>query len=478
MFEIVAVMKSAIGAVIFGAVGIFALGCLVVAQSHLRKRMMAMIFPLIIFGIAAGAFLVQRDFTKEIEETFGAASDSALIIWFFRMMTAGLLGICLVRLISVSQSMGRRPREGRSLFFAFVFFYFTNVVLNNIFGTSPIFPSRFIPPVIIFIAMYYSRHQNPGTVIDATKVGLFLLVIGSCLLALVRPEIALQTGYDMSYIPGMTVRLWGLGSNPNSLGPLAIIFLLLIMYRPFRSRWLQRVSIAAGLAVLVLTQSKTAWVAGTVAFSIVWWTRNVSSPTSRRNRAYSYYSFRDLVGPILLNVAGLAWIALMALLIAYDREFALLDQKLQISSLTGRTDIWSAAIEAWKTNPLFGYGSSAWGPEFRKMIGIDAAVSAHSQYFQSLSEAGAIGLIGLLVYMGTLFRRSYAANRETRGLTLALFSMIFIRSISETPLDITNSFNGDFLVHLLLFRLALVRTHAPAALPYPQSQPQFQWSKA
>ncbi|HEV2609937.1 MAG TPA: O-antigen ligase family protein [Noviherbaspirillum sp.] len=477
MNEIISMLTAGVGALIFGIVGIFAFGWLLLVQKRLRRWTIAMIFPILIAAIGIGAILSGRDFTAEASDAVKTEVGSGMLVWFFRLTTIGILGICMARLVSVSQSLENRGREGRGLFFAFVFFYVTNLVINNILGTDPVFHDRYLPAIIIFTAIYFSRGQDRNTAVDATKVGLLFFMVGSCALAVVKPNLALQTGYDMGYLPGLNIRLWGIGSNPNSLGPLAVIFLLLLTFRPFRMRWLQILAIGAGLVTLVLTQSKTAWIAALIAFFIVWWTRSISSPANPRQRNISYYSPRNFAAPMVVCLMALGLIFVYGILMAFDQEVAVIDRDLQVSSLTGRTQIWEAAIGAWQTNPLFGYGSNVWGPEFRKSIGIDAALSAHSQFMQSLSEAGLVGLLGLLIYMTALFARAYTTNAETRGMSLALFSIVFVRSISETPLDLTNIFGADFLIHLLLFRVVLVHTYAPVRVPQPQLQPQLQWSK-
>jgi O-antigen ligase len=146
-----------------------------------------------------------------------------------------------------------------------------------------------------------------------------------------------------------------------------------------------------------------------------------------------------------------------------------------VATLTGRTYIWTVALEAWAKNPIFGYGSSIWDPQFRQMIDMEYAYHAHNQLLQTLSVAGIVGLIGLLVYVAMLFKYSLAANKETRGLSLALFAMLMIRSFTEAPFDLSGIFTGEFIMHLLLFRLVLARSPQPYVVYYPQARPRLGW---
>src|SRR6478672_8250218 len=168
---------TGIGALIFGIVGIIGFGWLLTVQRRLRAWTTALVFPIIIFGIAAGAVLSGRNFMAEAADVFAATTGSPTVIWFFRLTTIGILGICLARLLSASPSLEHRGRAGRALFFAFLFYYVTNLVLNNILGTDPVFHDRFLPAVIMFTAMYFSRGQDRMSAINAAKWGLFLFII-------------------------------------------------------------------------------------------------------------------------------------------------------------------------------------------------------------------------------------------------------------------------------------------------------------
>lgn len=474
--ELFSMLAALGGAALLGVLCMIALGWFIDIQKHFQKWLMPLIFPILIVAMCVGALLSGRNVTYADLEPILTGEESAVLTWFFRLTTAFIFGICLARFVSVSQTHSHRSREGRTLFLAFLLYYLTNVVLNNIFGDNPAFYERFVSAAIVFVAFYFSRNQDRYYAIQTTKCGLLLMIAGSCIAALAMPSIAVQQNYE-GYLPGTGIRLWGLATNPNSIGPLSVLFLLLLAHQPFRRRWLQYAAIALGLTTLLLAQSKTAWGAALLAFSIVYWARAVQMPAAP-GRMRAPHSLRNFAAPMLACAAGLLLIAGFAFFTAYEQQFTAIANERQLTTLTGRTEIWSVAIDAWKSNPLFGHGSSIWGEEFRKRIGMDFAVSAHSQFMQSLSEAGTIGFVALIVYFFLLWRASVAANVPTRGLSLAIFSLIFVRAITETPLDLTTIFNGEFLMHLLLFRLVLVKGVEPRAVPYPQMQAeqQLRWS--
>jgi len=444
------------GAIVLCGVSILALGAFVGINRHFKKWMLALVNPLILVIMAAGTVLSKRDITNaEFEIATAGGDESAALIWLLRLATLTVVGICLACFISASQRRESQPRQGRALLLAFLFFYFTNSLLNDIFGLKPAFDQKLIYPTLVFIAAYLNRKQDFTPMIDASKWGLLLFILASCAAIVLFPQAAVQQNYSGG-LPSVHIRLWGLGSNPNSTGPLALALLLLQAYRPFRSRVLQTIGYGAGFFVLVMAQSKTAWIAALIAFPTLWWGNMLYGAAPGAHSRDSAYSIRHFARPILACLIGLGGIVALSYITIHDPLTSLAHDE-QVTSLTGRTDIWAAAIETWKQSPLFGYGSSIWDVDFRRMVGMDYAYNAHNQLLQSLSMAGILGLLGLLIYCFLLLRYAYAANTATRGLSLALFFAIFARFFTEVPLNMSSIFSGEFVTHLLLFSVVLTK---------------------
>lgn len=121
-------------------------------------------------------------------------------------------------------------------------------------------------------------------------------------------------------------------------------------------------------------------------------------------------------------------------------------------SLTGRNLIWEVAVQEWQRNPLFGAGLQLWTDSFRMQIGLSGAVHAHSQFFQSLSTAGIVGVVGLIFYAIVLMRCSLITAKASEGLAPALFVLLLIRSISEVPMSMIG-YGTEQLTHLLLLMI-------------------------
>ena len=130
-----------------------------------------------------------------------------------------------------------------------------------------------------------------------------------------------------------------------------------------------------------------------------------------------------------------------------------------ISTLTGRSTVWLVALQVFGDSPIFGYGLQAWGPEHRAAIGLPFAFHAHNQLLQSLSVAGAVGGLSLLVYFAALIKAAWRAAPRTGGVSLGLLLFVAIRCVGEAPLELTGLFIGEFVTHFLLFVLLV---HEPA----------------
>ena len=454
---------------------LFALGVLIAMQRRYRERMLGLVPLIVLAATGLGAVMSGRDITSAEFDTMSTiGADTGAMTWMLRFATAAVLGICVARLISVSQGHEARVRTGFGLYAGLLLFYITNIVINNLLGTKPVFDQRTIYPVVVFTAVYFSRNRDQGYLIDGAKLGLLLFLLGSCAIAVLMPSIAVQADYD-GVLKALNIRLWGLGSNPNSIGPLALLYMLLLAHRPYRHRLLQWLGMGLSLLVLLLAQSKTAWLATALVFGILWWGRLKARPTRPNANGYP---MRRFAGPLLISDIGFA--AMIGTIVAeeYSSYLMSLANQEQVTTLTGRTAIWDVAIKTWEGNPIFGYGSSMWDPAFREAIGMNFAFHAHNQFLQALSVAGIVGMIGLLVYLFLLARYSYQANRATRGLSMALFSMIFLRFFTEAPLDMTSIFSGEFVTHLLLFALILTKGRQSVAAAAPMNtyeMHQLQW---
>jgi hypothetical protein len=379
--------------------------------------------------------------TAALDSQGGPLQDNVL-----RAFTFMLLGLPLVQIIH--SRYARNPEPRGVLFWGFLIFFVGNFVLNGIFGSHPAFmmPSAYF--AIAVAGVLSVRSGDIPLAIHQVKFSLFLLVSLSLVAAVIYPSLVLETGYR-GLIPGLNIRLHGLSSNPNAMGPICLVAILLEVAFPHPDKVIRWLIILVSAVALMLTQSKTTWIAGIaalmVSFAALRLPRTMADFQNGLVKSTTAIAAVAVVGIGLFLVILLAFGDVSSMLspISNSREGA------ELTTLTGRSAIWQVAMGEWEKNPMFGYGPELWNAEFRSQVGMSFAYSAHNEYIQSLSRAGLIGLFALLVYMCCIGWLAIVKTRDTNGLSLALFVMLVVRSFSETPLSITTLATAEAFNHLL-----------------------------
>lgn len=377
--------------------------------------------------------------------------------WPNRILLAMLLGLALVALASRLFKQGETAgSRSPGLFFGMLFYYFSLSLVPSIFGYKPDMVLSQFYSLLVILALFSSPSDTRPDLENAAKSALLMVLLASAGVALFNPGIAMQTHYTVGIIPGFQLRLWGAASHANVLAPMILTFMLIEWHKPYQNRWLHIGVQTLALGLVVLTQSKTTWVAGIVAAVII-----------GLYRFWTGYGRRISAAELgLSRVRGVAltWVALTLLVIgamampASERPASgMANSKAQadLESGTGRNIIWPVAIDQARQHPLFGYGPKLWGAEFRSLTGLGSAFHAHNQFLQVLSVAGVFGATGLLVYLGILFKYAIRHARYTGGVSLALLSVLLIRCMSEVPLSVDSVVSGDFLAHLAFLCLLM-----------------------
>lgn len=323
-------------------------------------------------------------------------------------------------------------------------FYVTNVVLPAGFGAVPHVSRSLVYALVIFVAFYLSRDDGSDVVVDAARNSLLVLMVASLVCLFVTPELTRRVYAPEVRLPFIDFRFWGLGASPNNIAPLALQLALFTLHRPFRRTWCNSISLASALAVMLLAQSQTTWAISLVVVPLFLLYRNGMLGADKVRLSPG-------LAAVALPFAIFAVFALLGL--AWSEWTSPVVSATDAITFTGRTDVWRVAWDEFERNPIFGYGHLAWQEDFRHMIRMTWAFHAHNQMLQSLSVAGMLGGIGLLIYIGVLVRYSVASAAATRGLAPALLAIILVRSITETPLDMSAALLGESIVHLVLFRL-------------------------
>jgi O-antigen ligase len=134
--------------------------------------------------------------------------------------------------------------------------------------------------------------------------------------------------------------------------------------------------------------------------------------------------------------------------------------------LARRPELWSKAIEYWKSSKFVGVGSAAFDDYYRVESGNRGAVGAHNQLLQSLASEGILGVIPVLLVFCLVvyaFVRAHASVRLSFGLVgvvgLTMFAV-------ETPLQLQLHRAGHVFLYISIF---VVLVTASTAMNSPGS---------
>ena len=250
-------------------------------------------------------------------------------------------------------------------------------------------------------------------------VWLFMAVV-SIVSGIVAPGFAVMQDVHTGAWRGMWWEKNALGGHMARAS--FLMAFLLLMDRPWRKLW--AAALAMCVALVLLSTSKTALVGLLFGMGVL-----VAGALMRRG----VVSTLSMIWAGAVLVGGAA----MALFLAPEVVFQLLGRD---ATLTGRTDIWTALMDAIAARPWLGYGYGAfWGvdsqPAYMVRLATEWAVpTAHNGWLETALSIGLIGLAGLVMsYLLLVFRAARLAVRDWTGLfALGVAGQFLLFSLSES----------------------------------------------
>lgn len=350
-----------------------------------------------------------------------------------------LLGVAVVILLSRSYRLVLR---GRALWIAYLGFA-SGPVLAMEFGTHPRFRYTFLLAPAAFTVVYLSLRGSPDRWMAMIRRLLLLYVWTSIGLALARPAWAFDAYSRSTLLLGASPRLTGITAHPNTLGAVAATAVLVVATTSV-GRWRLINCIGAG-AALVLTDSRMA-IAGTLGGLLLTFIHSREGGHGLR-----------VAMAVSLIIAPALWVT--SANEPMERLAAISDGSLtssQVSTVSGRAAVWEQTVVEWRDNRLFGFGPGLWSPDHRRQFGqrFNWVGQAHNQWFQSLGDAGLVGLAGLVIYVGALIRAAFLTSTRSRGLTGALVTLLLFRIMSESALR-NPGLDVITMLHLVTFAVLI-----------------------
>jgi O-antigen ligase len=421
-------------------------------------------FPAILGFVALSVLLSNRDLSLSYLEleTGAAVVRHPAVAWIQRVVSVLLMLIAAEHV--VSHLMSHRHLPSPTLALAFLAFWLGTVAFPAAFGAHPNLAHEYLYTLAIGIAAVLAGPQDFGKAVVAARNSLFAFMAASVLMIALKPAMVLETTYAQGLLSGLP-RFGGLAPHAVTMGMFAQIALLCLWCKPFRSRWLTALAWLLGGAVLLLAQSKNAWIAFFVIVLCLLAVRNGPQLWRRmgdpRQGALGVVVCLTVMATVL---AVAAWF-MVTDLAEETAGFLATSEGAQLVTLTGRDRIWAIAMEEWRMSPVFGYGPEMWDLDFRASIGMPTATSGHNQFMDTLARSGSVGATALVLYAGVLLFLSLKYAKATGGFSLALFLALALRSISEVPL-LLFGYGTELFSHLLL-----IITLASAAAGHTQVLP-------
>lgn len=334
----------------------------------------------------------------------------------------------------------------RTIWALMVIYFVTSVVLSGWHGIirNPRLNDLYAPYVLTAIALLAKGCDAVAW--RWLRWSLLAPAVGSLLAMAIMPRLALEPDYA-SFLPGVNFRLHGLADHANSLGIIAAIGLLLelssfVLARP------SLLFLSVHLTVLLLAQSKAAWISVILSLAFVrwnWFRDDVMRGDRWRAKIILILSMLVIATIILIGFGyGI-----------YSSRFLRVLDDSSIFTLTGRFEIWGLTLKEFVASPLLGYGPSLWDLTYRRERGMMHVGQAHGQFIQILGQAGVLGFLSLFAYLFSMARVTAIRWESSKGLAFILVFTLLLRCVAESPVRMGGIMGFDNWSHMIAFVAAV-----------------------
>ena len=301
-------------------------------------------------------------------------------------------------------------------------------------------------------AVYLTVWLSRIVAVEVMMAAALLLCVGSIFVYYAIPSIGVMQAWTPEAGFGEIGRMKGLTGSANGIGFIAA-FAAAIAVLYFRSfgRFGRRLALAlipSALVCLVLSDNRSSMIALAAA---VW---------------FSFVFRKNTSVKVLLSIT-LGMLAAAALAGFSDQIFAMLSRSgnpEEITSVTGRSAIWSVVIQMWAQRPVYGYGYTS----ALSILPLDprlfhVAAHAHNMYLELLFAGGVI-LLGLFLFALYHTIRVIVRLRAVNEASLLLFFLL--RGLTEaTPFSGMVGFSSLAFTLTIALVVAQLASHRAAPAP-------------
>ncbi|MEO8992429.1 MAG: O-antigen ligase family protein [Nitrosospira sp.] len=255
-----------------------------------------------------------------------------------------------------------------------------------------------------------------------TKQQILYSLLGAISIVLALSLAVFAFGDGMAASEGdSTIRLAGITGSANSLGRTASLAILVIAVLVFGHRlplysWRCLVPLGLALTCLLLSDSRTATLAVIAALGLY------------------LLRLRPILGFTVVIAGAVSGLLLLNLNIPWEqfgKSLARTGRVSEMTTLTGRTEIWHATWTAFLEQPLLGYGFAATKvllPEVYRSYWGFTVTQAHNFFLQT---AVTTGLVGLAFVLMALIRQGIAFITRPQLFSGLIFIYLLVYGITE-----------------------------------------------
>jgi O-antigen ligase len=341
-----------------------------------------------------------------------------------------------------------------ALLVSVVYSNFPNYVLLQVISLTAV--------LLFFLAYFEYYGPEPEKAVKAvvnTTILLYTVVSAiSLILVFTYPDIAY--GSMKNGNSGIEYRFRGLFPKSGMLASAAGLTIGLVWFSNY-SALVKLPTLALSVICLVMTLSRTYWIALIVAGLMTYWT-------------YESRSRKWILATIILAIS--LWFMLKIINVQIDFEHMKFLRVQTISTLTGRVSLWQEGLKAFYLKPFFGYGytTGATGLEIisRKNgfseLGVDASrdvgrATLHNGYLQSLLDSGIVGtLFYVLMIILALWRIGKLSEVLLYRGPFFVLTFMAICNFSQSAIYSASVFDSVLFFAFMVFAMGTSGFSSPA----------------
>lgn len=255
------------------------------------------------------------------------------------------------------------------------------------------------------------------------------------------------------HVSGMTDRGWGFGSSVLTISGLMVmlvpIFCVILLDSAFPSYVKASALWALGCVGFGMygNQSRGSWLFNMIMVPIV------SLPYLIKRFVY--------VIAVLATLGGVVWG--FSTQPHYVARFESITNTTTDGSNLGRFDVWTSSINMFKDHPVTGVGIGQWRTiyeaSYRLLTENQHLYHAHNNFIQLLGEVGLLGLLGVLIFYGSIIIDNFVVwfkKRDPYSLCAMIAVICYVFVFGQVEYTLDNS-SGMRIMYFMLATMLQLR---------------------